>query len=101
MTVGLLLGMFLLWLSGQFVWDVRVTGNETMTATEVKQVLKESGFGVGSYIPALQSNELENRVMLLSDRISWMSIYMDGTVAMVQIKENVLPPQKESKKVIL
>ena len=97
MTIGLLLGAVLLWLSGQFVWDVRVTGNETMTATEVRQILKESGFGVGSYIPKLHNNELENRVMLVSDRISWMSVYMDGTVAMVQIKENVMPPQKESK----
>lgn len=96
MALGLLVGVVLLWLSGRFVWDVRVTGNETMSATEVRQALRACGFGVGSYIPDFQNSELENRVMLTSDRISWISVYMDGTVAMVQIKENVMPPPQES-----
>ena len=97
MTLGLLIGACLLWLSGRFVWDVRVTGNETLTEREVCEILRENGFGVGSYIPALDNNSLENRVMIESDKISWISLYMDGTVASVQIKENILPPEKESR----
>lgn len=98
MFLGLLVGAFLLFLSGRFVWDVRVTGNETLTDGEVRAALREGGFGIGSYIPDIKSNEIENRVMIASDKISWISIYMDGTVAMVQIKENVMPPPEESKK---
>ena len=98
MMIGLLIGVVLLWLSGRFVWDVRVTGNETMRTDEVRRVLRDCGFGVGSYIPNFRGEELETRVMLHSDRISWISVYMDGTVARVQIKENHLPPPKESTK---
>lgn len=95
MLLGLFIGALLLWLSGRFVWDVRVFGNETMTASEVRSELSACGFGVGSFIPEFEGNELENRVMLRSDRISWISVFMDGTVAMVQIKENAMPPDKE------
>ncbi len=98
MMLGLLGGIFLLWLSGQFVWDVRVVGNTTLTASEVRENLKKCGFGVGSYIPDFNGNELENRLLIESDQIAWISIYMDGTVAVVQIKENAQPPQKPSAK---
>ena len=96
MIIGLSVGTFLLWLSGQFVWDVRIEGNETLTATEIRQCLKDCGFGVGSYIRNFNGNELENRVLIASDQISWISVYMDGTVAVVQIKENELPPAATS-----
>lgn len=95
MMLGLLISAFLLFFSTRFVWDVRVTGNETLTEAEVCAALRDCGFGVGSYIPDLNGNELENRVMLASDQIAWISVYMDGTVAVVQIKENVMPPPKE------
>lgn len=95
MLLGLLISAFLLLFSSRFVWDVRVTGNETVTEEEVCKALRECGFGVGSYIPDFHGNELENRVLIASDRIAWISIYMDGTVAVVQIKENLMPPTKE------
>ena len=98
MCMGLLLGAFLLWFSGQFVWDVRIEGNETIGEGEVRALLAQSGIGLGSYIPSLNCSEIEVNVMLDSDRISWISIYLDGTVAMVQIRENRMPPAEESKK---
>ncbi|MBQ7335431.1 MAG: sporulation protein YqfD [Clostridia bacterium] len=86
--LGAALAIFLFVLSGRFVWDVRVTGNESMTSSEVIAELRECGFGVGSYIPALRTEELATHVTLASDRISWISIYLDGTVAKVQVIEH-------------
>ena len=98
MMIGLLLGTVLLWLSGRFVWDVRVDGNVSMTDREVEDALRACGFGVGSYIPDFRGEVIETRVMLESDRIAWISVYMDGTVAQVQIRENEMPPPPESHK---
>lgn len=97
MCVGLMIGALLLWLAGQFVWDVRIEGNETLGDGEICELLKENGIGPGSYIPNLKCNEIEVGVMLKSDRIAWISIYLDGTVAMVQIRENQMPPAEENK----
>lgn len=94
--VGLLIGVVLIALllifAERFVWDVRVTGNVTMTESEVIGELRACGFGVGSYIPSVHAASLENRVLLASDRISWISVYLDGTVARVQVIEHVATP---------
>jgi similar to stage IV sporulation protein len=83
---------FLLFFAERFVWDVRVTGNVTMTESEVIEELRACGFGVGSYIPSVHASALENRVLLASDRISWISVYLEGTVARVQVIEQAAAP---------
>jgi len=92
LMLGVILIAFLLFFAERFVWDVRVTGNVTMTESEVLEELHACGFGVGSYIPSIDASALENRVLLASDRISWISVYLDGTVARVQVIEHVETP---------
>ena len=96
LMLGAVLGLVLLVVSQRFVWDVRVKGNETMSEEEILAELRECGFGVGSYIPDLDAPTLENRVLIASDRISWISIHMEGTVAVVQVIEHVEPSPIES-----
>ena len=89
LIVGVFLAVALMILSGLFVWDVQVSGNETLTEGEVIAELRACGFGVGSYLPALRVREVENRVLMASERIGWLSINMEGTVARVQVIEHV------------
>ena len=90
---GLIIGAFfavaLMILSGLFVWDVQVSGNETLTEGEVIAELRACGFGVGSYLPSLRVREVENRVLMASEEIGWLSINMEGTVARVQVIEHI------------
>lgn len=95
MVLGSLFALALLVLSQRFVWDVRVTGNSSMTETEVLETLSSCGFGVGSYIPGFRAGELENRVLMASDEIAWISVYLDGTVATVQVVEHEKAPPAE------
>ena len=89
LIVGAILGVALIALSGLFVWDVQVSGNVSLTEGEVVEELKKCGFGVGSYLPNLRGREIENRVLMASDRIGWLSINTEGTVARVQIIEHI------------
>ena len=89
LIVGAVLSLVLIVLSGLFVWDVQVSGNVDLTESEVIEELQKCGFGVGSYLPALQVREIENRVLMASERIGWLSINTEGTVARVQIIEHV------------
>lgn len=94
---GAVLGLLLLLLSGRFVWAVEVKGNETVTDAEVKEILSACGFGVGSYLPGLEIPALENHVLVFTDRLSWLSINIDGTVASVQVLERTVgTPAEES-----
>ena len=98
LILGAICGVILLVLSGRVVWDVRVEGNERLTDAEVVDELISCGFGVGSSLRHFRAGELENRVLLQSDELSWISIYMDGTVAMVQVLEQTHRPEITSKK---
>ena len=89
LVVGGVFALFLIVLSGLFVWDVQVEGNVNLTDDEIVDALRACGFGVGSYLPTLQVREVENRVLMASERIGWLSINIDGTVARVQVIEHI------------
>ena len=97
LILGAVCGMILVFMSGRVVWDVRVSGNQRLTAAEVTEELSNCGFGVGSSLKNFQAGELENRVLMQSEELSWISIYMDGTVAMVQVLEQTDRPNATSK----
>ena len=91
LVLGVLCAAALIIASECFVFDVRVTGNSTLTAFEVKQLLAAQGFSEGTFIPALDTDQLENRVMLSTDRIAWLSVNVRGNVANVELVEQRLP----------
>lgn len=97
---GLCLGMLLaclltLW-SASVVWDVRVSGNNTLSDREVKEGLAACGFSVGSKIWGLKVDALQNRVLMADQRIAWISVNMRGTVAYVEVREAVYPPVEDT-----
>ena len=97
--VGATLTLVLVLLSTCFVWAIEVEGNETLEAQEVVGELNACGFGIGSYIPRLATEQLENEVLIASDRIAWIAIRMEGTVATVQVIERrEAPPTEDSSK---
>lgn len=86
---GAIVSAFLLAVSGCFVWEIRTEGNEQLGSGEICEILRENGFYVGSYLPSLDVPSLENRILISTDRLSWISINLDGTVANVQVIEGV------------
>ncbi|MBQ9784532.1 MAG: sporulation protein YqfD [Clostridia bacterium] len=94
LVAGGILAVLLIALSSRFVWDVEVVGNEHLSEKEVCAILQKCDFGVGSYIPSVRVRALENRVLLSDGRIAWLSVYLDGTVARVQVIEREMPPDE-------
>lgn len=88
---GLLLGIavfaFITFSSGRVIWDVRIEGNERVSASEIIALLKESGVGVGSKLDKIDIDGTETRFLIASDEISWMAINITGTVAEVEVRE--------------
>ncbi len=90
--VGLVLGLCLLFISQQVVWDIRVSGTETLTSRDVKETLAACGFTVGSSLRGFAADRVENRALMYDRRLSWISINRRGTVAYVQVREATYPP---------
>ncbi len=91
LIIGMICALALVFFAHRFVWDIEVTGNQSLTSSEVKEVLAEHGFQVGCYMPRINTDRIENKILISSDRISWISINLIGTVAEVQIRERETP----------
>lgn len=85
--LGAVMIVFLLSLSTQYVWDVRVTGNDRLSDEEIVDALDSLGFGVGSHIPDVDYYSLCHKFILENDCVSWISVNMVGTTAEVRILE--------------
>ncbi len=86
---GVLLFAVLVWQSGTVVWEVSVTGNEDLTDEEIVSMLWDYGFGVGTKFGDIDFDRLQNGFLLKTDEIAWIAVNMRGTVAHVEVRENL------------
>ncbi len=84
-AVGVPIMCIILFFSMMFVWDVRVAEGCGMDDDTVIAVLRENGFGVGSFMPRTDVDAVENAVMTASDEIGWISINVHGMIALVEV----------------
>ena len=95
LLVGAILGTLIVVASSRVLWDIRVSGNETMTLRQVREELRRSGLRVGMPLSQLDPDEASIRIPLDSEYISWASVNMSGSVAYVEIRERVPTPPRE------
>ncbi len=85
--VGALVSILLFVLAQSVIWRIDVIGNERLTVNEVRQILSENGIDIGNFISKISTDSIEQRVMINSPDIAWISINIEGTVASVEIRE--------------
>lgn len=85
--VGGILAIALFIAAQSVVWRIDITGNERLTREQVLNSLSEQGLGIGSRISSLDPNSIEQRVMINSDDIAWISVKIVGTVAKIEVLE--------------
>ena len=91
--------VLLLWclISQHFIWRVEITGNRNVSDAEITELLSALGCGVGDWIPAIDYDWVHANYRARSDNIAWLSVYQNGTVAEVQVRESKKPPVLEDK----
>ena len=87
---GFSLSALIIFASTFFVWDIRVKGNETLADSEIITILKEAGLSEGQLIKNVDVKKIANRVLINEDRLSWIAINFEGTVATAEVKEAAL-----------
>ena len=98
-VAGCVLSVFLIFVSSLFVWEIRIEGNEKIKDEEVIQILSDAGFYEGMFKKKTDVRKVSDKVLINDDRISWLAINFDGTVAHVELKEAKIPtpyPRKEN-----
>ncbi len=95
--VGILIGLCAFVLSifvmSLFVWSIDVTGLETLSRSQMNDVLREHGLYIGAFKPSLDVQKLSRDVMIERHEIGWMAVNLTGSYASVEIKEEATPPE--------
>lgn len=76
-----------------FIWEIEITGNETISDAQILSVLDEHGIRVGSFGLCIDRELLRDKVISVLPKISWMTVNVKGCRAEVIIRERVDPPE--------
>ena len=87
LMVGVIAAAFTVILAQNFIWRIDVIGNQSMTTSEILGVLENYGLKTGSFIPKLNTDKIQNRVLIDTDKISWISVNINGNTASVEVRE--------------
>lgn len=90
---GLALAIGAVALLGQFVLAIRVEGNGAVPAGTILAALRREGFTVGTYGPAVDERDLENKVLLALPQLSYCAVNLQGVCAQVIVRERAAPPE--------
>lgn len=88
-----LLGIFcLLAWSKLYIWDITVTGNETVSTGRILDALRECGVAPGSFWPGFTSDNLRSQLLIELPELSWATVNIYGSRAEVIVRERIPKP---------
>ena len=83
----------LLSLSGLFIWDFEVVGNETVSDTAVLRALADCGVREGCFWPETDAEAIRAGMLLRMPQLAWMSLNVKGSRATVTVLERREKPE--------
>jgi len=90
---GILFGavsfLLIITLMSNFVWDIRVSGNENVSDVQVLEILEKHGIRSGTYIKGYDKTGAELAAELELDSLAWISIERDGSRINVKVSERL------------
>ena len=93
LMAGALLLVLLSLCGNIFIWDFRVSGNETVPEEAILRALENCGITVGSVGLELDQRAIRNQVLLELPDLSWLVVNVKGCTAHVQVLERQRPPR--------
>lgn len=76
-----------------FVWDIQITGNETVPREVILRSLENNGVHRGCFGFALNGEDIRNHVLLEIPELLWITVNVSGCRAYVEVRERVEAPE--------
>ena len=89
----LLLVIITIYALSKFVWNIEVTGNNTIDSNEIIETLNNDGLNIGVLKSKINTEEIINKIRYQRDDIAWIGIELQGTNAIVKIVEADSKPE--------
>lgn len=83
---------FILGMSG-FIWNIEVTGNNTIPTSELTSLLNNNGLNIGMLKQKVDTKNIINTIRLQRGDIAWIGIKIHGTNVIVEVVEAAKKPE--------
>ena len=83
----------LLTLSGLFICEIEVVGNERLSKGEILRALAECGVSEGCFWPGTDAERIRSDMLLRCEGLAWMTLNVRGSRATVLVLERKEKPQ--------
>jgi similar to stage IV sporulation protein len=92
LAVGMLVCLCIIYGLSSFVWTVDVEGTEEVDPRMVLAELESLGVKPGIFKPHIDNMLIENQLLVRIPELSWASLEIRGSRAILRVRESVLPP---------
>lgn len=92
LLAGAVLGTALLMFLSCFIWSVEIKGLRTVSASRLTAVLSENGLYRGCFKRSTDVNAVRRETLLRVSELGWMSVNLDGSRAVVEVREKAKKP---------
>ncbi len=89
LVAGTVLALMLFFFSTLFLFDIRIVGAKTVSEREMLEALERAGLSIGNFLPLVDTEGIEVSVREADNRIAYITVQIEGTVATVTVKEAV------------
>lgn len=93
-VVGIVLFFICIKVTGLFVLDISVTGNEKVSKKEILAQMEELGLRRFVMANKVDSSKLANQFMVMRDDLRWVGIDVDGIRVNIKVVEKEEVPEK-------
>ncbi|MGI6526213.1 MAG: sporulation protein YqfD [Caldicoprobacterales bacterium] len=93
LIAGMIVFLCILYGLSSFVWTVNVEGAEEIDPERVLAELETLGIQPGVFKPHIDAMLIENQLIVRIPELSWASLEIRGSRAILRVKESVPPPQ--------
>lgn len=89
---GILIAVLMFLCLTSFIWAVEIEGNEMISDEEIITLLSECEFKTGIFRYNIDVEKIKNEVLKKTDRLSWIWVEINGTRAVVNVREKKEAP---------
>ena len=82
-----LLLVFTIMILSNFIWNIEITGNESISAEEIQKLLIENDLKIGKCKIGLETKPIIEQIRIQREDIAWIGMELKGTNAIVKIVE--------------
>ncbi|MDD3839100.1 MAG: sporulation protein YqfD [Clostridia bacterium] len=93
LAAGAVLFLLILYYLSSFIWDIEIQGIKTVDENYVIDKLNEYGVKIGVKKRSIDTNLLENNLLLNLTEFSWIGIEIRGTKIIVNVVESIEKPE--------